>query len=174
MLRCERCDTEHDGSYASGRFCSKKCASTMPPSVAKRIGAQNGDRMKGRPAPNRGKKIAAQSQEAKQKIYANTDARWRTGPWELIPASRRRDRLMLEQSGKCAICSMSQEWMGKYLSFEMDHVSGDRSDNSRTNVRMICPNCHRQTDTWGAKNASPDGKRRMAESGQRKNHEAHH
>jgi hypothetical protein len=23
---CEYCDQEHDGSYASGRFCSVKCA----------------------------------------------------------------------------------------------------------------------------------------------------
>lgn len=27
MAKCERCGKEHDGSYGSGRFCSKKCAS---------------------------------------------------------------------------------------------------------------------------------------------------
>lgn len=27
MKNCENCDLEHDGSFASGRFCSKKCAS---------------------------------------------------------------------------------------------------------------------------------------------------
>jgi len=25
-MKCENCNKEHDGSYASGRFCSKKCA----------------------------------------------------------------------------------------------------------------------------------------------------
>lgn len=26
MMNCENCNTEHDGSYGSGRFCSSKCA----------------------------------------------------------------------------------------------------------------------------------------------------
>ena len=26
MLKCENCNNEHDGSFASGRFCSKKCS----------------------------------------------------------------------------------------------------------------------------------------------------
>ena len=25
-MKCENCDKEHDGSYGSGRFCSKNCA----------------------------------------------------------------------------------------------------------------------------------------------------
>lgn len=29
MLKCEKCQTEHDGSFASGRFCSKKCAKSF-------------------------------------------------------------------------------------------------------------------------------------------------
>jgi len=28
MRECERCKTEHDGSYGTGRYCSKKCAFT--------------------------------------------------------------------------------------------------------------------------------------------------
>ena len=25
VLKCENCGNEHDGSYGTGRFCSKKC-----------------------------------------------------------------------------------------------------------------------------------------------------
>ena len=29
---CENCNKEHDGSYGSGRFCSKSCANARHPS----------------------------------------------------------------------------------------------------------------------------------------------
>lgn len=166
--KCERCGLAHDGSFGSGRFCSRKCSSTLSPEKAKAVGAKNRERMLGAASPVKGRKLGPQGLKAKQIITERVTARWQTGPWEQVPPSRRRDRLLLEQSGKCAICSMSQEWMGKYLPFEMDHVSGDRTDNSRINLRMICPNCHRQTDTWGVGNVSDDGKRRMAESKRKK------
>lgn len=28
-MRCEKCSVDHDGSYASGRFCSSKCAKSF-------------------------------------------------------------------------------------------------------------------------------------------------
>ena len=29
MKECEKCKKEHDGDYASGRFCSKNCAASV-------------------------------------------------------------------------------------------------------------------------------------------------
>lgn len=52
---------------------------------------------------------------------------------------------------KCAICGIS-EWMGKRLSLQLDHENGIRSDYRLGNIRLLCPNCHSQTETYGAKN----------------------
>jgi hypothetical protein len=53
---------------------------------------------------------------------------------------------------KCATCGQSDEWMGKPLTLEVDHVDGDAMNNQRKNLRFGCPNCHSQTDTYGSKN----------------------
>ncbi|MDQ2865095.1 MAG: hypothetical protein M3R51_02605 [Candidatus Eremiobacteraeota bacterium] len=34
----------------------------------------------------------------------------------------------------------------------LDHINGVRVDHRLENLRMLCPNCHSQTETYGAKN----------------------
>jgi hypothetical protein len=52
---------------------------------------------------------------------------------------------------KCEECNNS-EWMNKPLTLELDHINGDFNDNSLENVRLLCPNCHSQTDTFRVRN----------------------
>lgn len=52
---------------------------------------------------------------------------------------------------KCEECNIT-DWNGRPITFQVDHIDGNASNNMPTNVRLVCPNCHSQTDTWGAKN----------------------
>jgi len=52
---------------------------------------------------------------------------------------------------KCSECGLT-EWNGKSLNMELDHIDGNRTNHLITNLRMLCPNCHSQTDTYRAKN----------------------
>ncbi len=62
----------------------------------------------------------------------------------------RRVRVILEQNKKCLMCNYG-EWLGKQIMFELDHIDGDRKNNSRNNLRALCPNCHSTTPTWRGK-----------------------
>ncbi len=51
----------------------------------------------------------------------------------------------------CDECGIS-EWRGHPLSIQLDHRNGNRYDHRLENLRMLCPNCHSQTETFGTKN----------------------
>lgn len=54
------------------------------------------------------------------------------------------------RSYECTDCGV-QEWRGKAIRLHVDHIDGDRLNNTRGNLRFLCPNCHSQTDTFGAR-----------------------
>ncbi len=61
---------------------------------------------------------------------------------------------------KCSKCGIT-DWNGKHIPLHMDHIDGNNKNNVLSNVRWLCPNCHQQTDTWGAKNISDENRERL-------------
>jgi 5-methylcytosine-specific restriction endonuclease McrA len=53
---------------------------------------------------------------------------------------------------RCSRCGVS-EWRGERLVIQIDHINGVKNDWCIENLRMLCPNCHRQTETYGGRNA---------------------
>lgn len=51
---------------------------------------------------------------------------------------------------ECSIC-FTVEWAGKRLVLHLDHIDGNPLHNTIENYRLLCPNCHSQTPTWGNK-----------------------
>lgn len=63
-----------------------------------------------------------------------------------------REYIFNDQNGKCAICGIPSFWNGKELHFILDHINRDASQSNRENLRLICPNCDSQLDTYKSKN----------------------
>lgn len=62
-----------------------------------------------------------------------------------------KDFILKEQNNICLICGQKPIWMNKDLVFVLDHIDGDASNNNRNNLRLICPNCDSQTNTFKSK-----------------------
>ena len=54
-------------------------------------------------------------------------------------------------SNVCDSCGLS-EWQGRPITIQLDHRNGIRNDHRLENLRMLCPNCHSQTETYAARN----------------------
>jgi len=57
------------------------------------------------------------------------------------------EQIFLNICSKCKII----DWEGELLNMELDHIDGDRTNHVLSNLRMLCPNCHAQTDTYRSK-----------------------
>lgn len=60
-------------------------------------------------------------------------------------------KLKLLNSGlkenKCEICGCV-EWNGKPIICQLHHIDGDETNNELSNLQMLCPNCHSQTENY--------------------------
>ncbi|MEA2308634.1 MAG: hypothetical protein QOI65_920, partial [Thermoleophilaceae bacterium] len=77
---------------------------------------------------------------------------------DLLAAGRKRGRYNLKnrllgaglKDGSCEDCGITQ-WRGRPLSMALHHVNGDGRDNRLENLRLLCPNCHSQTENFAGR-----------------------
>lgn len=92
-----------------------------------------------------------------QRHGLGTTSNQRKNPEQIFTVGQRQRsyylRRALIESGikyECIICGINS-WKEKKLNLEVDHIDGNSTDNSKENLRFLCPNCHSQTHTFGYK-----------------------
>jgi predicted RNA-binding Zn-ribbon protein involved in translation (DUF1610 family) len=104
--------------------------------------------LKGR-THNWGKKLPLEDILVKQSMHSNI--------------SNIKRRLIKEgiKEYKCVECGISNEWNGKQLKLQLDHINGDNRDHRKENLRFLCPNCHSQTLNFCGKNRKYNKKEKL-------------
>lgn len=103
--------------------------------------------------PRRPKKIRV-PKETTQERHARF---YREG--RLISRPALRKQLAAERGYNCEICD-TFEWQGKPITLIVDHEDGNAGNNAPENLRLLCPNCNSQTDTFGGRNKGSGRKAR--------------
>lgn len=70
-----------------------------------------------------------------------------------ISSHHLRIRLILEGifEAKCYSCN-NTKWLEQPIALELEHINGNHFDNTLSNLTILCPNCHAQTETYRGKN----------------------
>lgn len=79
---------------------------------------------------------------------------------DLLVADKRRSRGHIKarllragvKDNRCEECGLIS-WRERPLSMALHHVNGDGDDNRIENLRLLCPNCHSQTENFAGRNA---------------------
>lgn len=66
-----------------------------------------------------------------------------------------KDRLFQEREYRCECCGLTT-WNGKEIKLQVHHIDGNHNNNTRSNLIILCPNCHSQTDNWTYKKNAND------------------
>ena len=84
-----------------------------------------------------------------QMCYNTIESKLRLG--EHISTKTLRKYILKKFDYKCCLCELGEWWNNKKLSLHLDHIDGNSDNDDILNLRILCPNCHSQTETHGNK-----------------------
>lgn len=77
-------------------------------------------------------------------------------------------QILIEKFGyKCSSCGMS-EYNGKELTLQVDHIDGNNTNDDMSNIRLLCPNCHYETETYTGRKREGESRKTTCDCGNTK------
>lgn len=147
--QCNFCQKPAKFKLSSGNLCCSEFANSCP---SVRLKNSNGLKL----AYKRGVKFNKFTAEQREKsnIKQIETAKQNSFGEDILRLTDKAKKYLLEERGyKCEECKIT-EWNGKTIVFEIDHIDGNRFNNKKENLKILCPNCHSQTHTWRGRNSN--------------------
>jgi hypothetical protein len=165
MKDCPKCGVKHE---RTGTFCSRKCANS-------RVWSEESKKKRGESlrrfidenphwAANLKTSMPQRIRTLKVTCAKIRAARLQNGSLKGVQSIK---IAIIERDGDfCSVCYTPSTWNDRPLVLQLDHINGVNTDNRSTNVRLLCPNCHSQTETYGG--SHPKAKEALATARKRK------
>lgn len=180
MNTCEYCNNKITDLFGSGRFCNKKCACGFSTkSKRQEINKKVSEKVKAKikcgyeytkhlqtpeVRAKRNKTMLERygtlsfeknkSEKGRKKYLQKKEHYFNTTPFKDLSMRLKRRKLLIECNYTCTCCN-NNTWLNSPISLEIDHIDGNRANNDKTNLRVLCPNCHAQTKTYKGRNRKP-------------------
>lgn len=90
--------------------------------------------------------------DVKQKMVWNKDSFPGTS-FEYNGTGNHKQFLILERGHRCEGCNLDQ-WQEEPIPLELEHIDGDNKNNVKSNLKLLCCNCHALTPTWRGRNVN--------------------
>lgn len=73
-----------------------------------------------------------------------------------------KEYLIQTNGDKCEECGFDKKRPDGTSKMQMDHIDGNYLNNLIDNLRLLCPNCHDDTETYGSRNKNGGRRYRLA------------
>jgi len=150
MKSCPKCNVQHN---KSGIFCTRKCANSRSWSSearqAKSVALKK--YIEDHPEWTVHLKDGVTARVAVQKETRRIKNIEKFNNGNMVSREAIKKQLIESTGEQCSICNMLPTWQGQLLSLQVDHINGKNKDNRPENLRLVCPNCHSQTETFAGK-----------------------
>ena len=152
FMKCLNCEIIYDTIYKTSKFCSRSCSATfnnkIKPKRSKSGKTTNclqcNKEVYYYPGQQHGKYCSNVCQ-GKHVFETKTKPKIESGNCHSAPTLK---KYLTEKKGyKCEKCSISN-WLNQLLVLHLDHIDGNADNNIPDNLRLLCPNCHSQTETF--------------------------
>lgn len=163
--KCLKCSKIHDGSFGSGKYCSRSCANSRTHSAETKNKISNTLTEKYESGEIKSQGNLEAAREAHKKWVIKKQQELMNCEFSSLTYERLRKRVILEQKSSCIKCGLD-EWLKEPIALEIDHKDGNNKNNSRDNVEALCPNCHAMTSTWRGRNKGNQRNRNKVSSDQ--------